>query len=296
MTSSLDIAAKAARLFCLTLGRDDTWHGCCPVCSYANHTLAMKAQGEQIALSCRACSLTASIATAMGLPHDLIVPFKAKPSNAARALQDWKKAAPAAGSIVEAYLRIRGIEISIPASLRFISRKWNWREGKAYPAMVSLVSRVPEADESALRDADTGLVASGAHYTFLTKQGPDASVSKAETEACKLTLGQLRYGGLWLTPLDRIGADLAVAEGIETALSVMQLTGLPTVAALSAPGMRAFRWPPQIRTLWIAADNDSVGLDAARALLDRALRAGLDAHIKVPANGKNDFNDMLRCA
>ena len=76
----------------------------------------------------------------------------------------------------------------------------------------------------------------------------------------------------------------------------MQLTNLPTVAALSATGMRSLRWPPQIRRLWIAADNDEAGLKAAEVLLGRALRAGLQARIKIPTGGKNDFNDLLRGA
>jgi putative DNA primase/helicase len=76
----------------------------------------------------------------------------------------------------------------------------------------------------------------------------------------------------------------------------VQITNLPTVAALSAAGMRSLRWPPQVRRLWIAADNDQAGLKAAEALLERALRAGLHMDIKIPAEGKNDFNDLLRRA
>ena len=119
---------------------------------------------------------------------------------------------------------------------------------------------------------------------------------KAATDAPKLTLGQLRHGGVWLSPFESIGEQLAVAEGIETALSVMQLTRLPTVAALSAAGMQSLRWPAQVRRLSIAADNDEAGLKAATRLLERALRAGLQAQLKIPAKGKNDFNDLLRSA
>jgi hypothetical protein len=57
--------------------------------------------------------------------------------------------------------------------------------------------------------------------------------------------------------------------------------------------MRSVRWPPRVKRLWIAADNDEVGRGAAKVLLERALRAGLQAHIKLPARGKNDFNDLL---
>jgi hypothetical protein len=137
------------------------------------------------------------------------------------------------------------------------------------------------------------LIDAGAHFTFLQGDEAIGPVRKAATDACKLTLGQLRHGGVWLTPINEINEQLAVAEGIETALFVQQLTNLPTVAALSAAGMRSFRWLPRVRRLWIAADNDEVGRGAAEALLGRALRAGLQAHIKLPARGKNDFNDLL---
>ena len=170
----------------------------------------------------------------------------------------------------------------------------NWSDGKTYSAMIALVQRVPGDDECVQSGAL--LIDAGAHFTFLQGGGVNGPARKAATDACKLTLGQLRHGGVWLTPVDEINEQLAVAEGIETALSVQQITNLPTVAALSAAGMRSLRWPPQVRRLWIAADNDEVGRGAAEALLARALRAGLQAHIKVPARGKNDFNDLLMSA
>jgi Toprim domain len=131
------------------------------------------------------------------------------------------------------------------------------------------------------------------HVTFLERSGALTSFKKAAIDSSKLSLGQLRHGGVWLSPLDRISVDLAVAEGIETALSVMQITRLPTVATLSAAGMQTFRWPPPIRRLWIAADNDDAGIKAAKALLARALRAGIQAEIKIPRGGHNDFNDSI---
>ena len=136
------------------------------------------------------------------------------------------------------------------------------------------------------RGARVSLIDAGAHFTFLQAADLMALWSKPLLDTCKLTLGQLRHGGVWLSPVEEIGEQLAVAEGIETALSVMQITKLPTVAALSAAGMRSLRWPSQVRRLWIAADNDAVGLRAAEALLARALSAGLQAHIKIPARGK----------
>jgi putative DNA primase/helicase len=193
--------------------------------------------------------------------------------------------------LVHGYLQGRGIISPPPASIRFLPRQRNWSDGRTYPVMIALVQRVPGDDESVQSGAL--MIDAGAHFTFLQAGGVNGPVRKAATDACKLTLGQLRYGGVWLTPVDKIDEQLAVAEGIETALSVQQITNLPTVAALSAAGMRSLRWPPQVRRLWIAADNDEVGRGAAKVLLERALRAGLQAHIKLPARGKNDFNDLL---
>ena len=136
----------------------------------------------------------------------------------------------------------------------------------------------------------------GAHFTFLQGGGPDGPVVKAATDASKLTLGQLRHGGVWLTPIEKISEQLAVAEGIETALSIMQITESADRSGAQRGGRALFRWPPQVRRLWIAADNHQAGLKAAEVLLERALRAGLQAHIKIPAGGKNDFNDLLRSA
>ena len=158
--------------------------------------------------------------------------------------------------------------------------------------MISLVERVPGNDDR----HEGPLLSSGIHLTFLQGHGTDGAVRKAATGQCKLSLGQLRYAGVWLSPIKEIGHETVVAEGIETALSVMQITGLPTAAALSAAGMRAFRWPPHVRKLWIAADNDPTGRQAADMLLGRALAAGLDARIKIPAMNCNDFNDFLRNA
>jgi hypothetical protein len=161
--------------------------------------------------------------------------------------------------------------------------------------MIGLVQRVPGADDRAALERHHSLIDAGAHFTFLQGSALDGNVRKAATDASKLTLGQLRHGGVWLTPVEEISKQLVVAEGIETALSAMQITKLPTVAALSAAGMQSLRWPPQVRRLWIAADNDQAGLKAAEVLLGRALRAGLQGQIKVPAKG-NDFNDLLRSA
>ena len=292
----LDIAIAAATRLNLTRGRDNKWRGRCPACGYAKLTLEVAVEQDRIAVSCSACGEVAGIAAMMGIARDIVIAPRALPSKVGRALDAWRRATPAAGSLVEHYLQSRGITCPPPAPIRFLPRQRNWIDGEIYPAMISLIQRVPGGDDSSASDSRVSLIDAGAHFTFLQSGGSDGPVVKAAVHPCKLTLGQMRHGGVWLTPIEKIGEQLAVAEGIETALSVTQITNLPTVAALSAAGMRSLRWPPQVRRIWVAADNDAVGLGAAEALLGRALRAGLQAHIKVPAGGKNDFNDLLRRA
>ena len=287
-----EVATQAAARLNLTRGRDAIWRGRCPACGYAKPSLEVAVQCDRIEVRCTTCGADASIARMMGLPSELVVAPTPRPSKVARALGAWRRAVSATGTLVQGYLQGRGIISPPPASIRFLSRQRNWSDGKTYPAMISLVQRVPNDDERGLQSGAL-LIDAGAHFTFLQGGGFDGPVRKATTDACKLTLGQLRHGGVWLTPVNEINEQLAVAEGIETALSVQQITNLPTVAALSAAGMRSLRWLPQIRHLWIAADNDEAGRGAAEALLARALRAGLQAHIKLPARGKNDFNDLL---
>jgi Toprim domain len=294
--SIIDITAEAAARLNLTRRRDNKWRGRCPACGYAKPTLEIAVEQDRIAISCSACGAVAGIAAMMGIPSEIVIAPSARPSKVARALDAWRKANPAAGSLVERYLQGRGITLPPPATIRFVPRQRNWSDGGTYPGMISVVQRIPGDDDSAAVKRGAPLIDSGAHFTFLQSSGPDGPVVKAAVELSKLSLGQLRHGGVWLAPIETIGEQLAVAEGIETALSVMQITKLPTVAALSAAGMRSLRWPHQVRRLWIAADNDEAGLKAAEVLLERALRAGLQARIKIPAGGKNDFNDLLRSA
>jgi putative DNA primase/helicase len=291
-----DVATRAAARLNLTCGRDGKWRGRCPACGYAKPTLEVALERDCIAVSCTACGDVAGIAAILGIPNELVTSPSAQPSKMARAINAWRNAIPATGTLVESYLQRRGITCPPPTSIRFLPRQRNWSDGGTYPTMISLVQRVPGDEDPGTPHNSPLLIETGAHFTFLQGGGSGEPVRKAETHHSKLTLGQLRHGGVWLTRLEEIGEQLAVAEGIETALSVAQLTKLPTVAALNAAGMRSLRWPAQVRRLWIAADNDEAGLAAAKALLERALRVGLQAQIKIPTRGKNDFNDVLRGA
>jgi hypothetical protein len=147
---SLDLvgmAAQAAARLNLTLGRDHVWRGGCPACGYGKPTLEMRVEADGIAVSCVACGRVTGIAAMMGLPAELVMSPRPSPSKVARALETWRKAAPATGTLVEAYLRGRGITLPMPASIRFQAATCGPLEGLVMPRPAILpVSRLSQAN------------------------------------------------------------------------------------------------------------------------------------------------------
>ena len=89
---------------------------------------------------------------------------------------------------------------------------------------------------------------------------------------------------------------LGVAEGIETALSVYLLFGVPCWAAGDAGHVASFAPPPDVRALCFYADNDAnfVGQLAAYNAARRLEAKGLSVAVKVPDDVGTDWNDVLR--
>lgn len=87
---------------------------------------------------------------------------------------------------------------------------------------------------------------------------------------------------------------LGIAEGIETALSVQQETGLPMWACLSTSGLQNVVLPDTVREVVICADHDAPGLEAAHAAAERLARLGKRLKIALPPQIGADFNDLLK--
>jgi putative DNA primase/helicase len=75
----------------------------------------------------------------------------------------------------------------------------------------------------------------------------------------------------------------------------MQITGLPGLAAMSAPNLAKVR-PPKCRDVIIAADNDKAGRKAAEQAARHLNSMNFRVRIALPPDGYNDFNDALRAA
>lgn len=85
---------------------------------------------------------------------------------------------------------------------------------------------------------------------------------------------------------------LAIAEGIETALSFTKLHGVPCWAARSATGLEQWRPPSGVQHVIIAADADAQGLKSAD-VLKKMLGMFACVDIAAAPDGQ-DWNDVLR--
>ena len=191
---------------------------------------------------------------------------------AAQAERLWQEAQPITGTAAEAYLRGRGIGGALPPVLRFHPACWH-QSAKRFPA---IVARLEGASGFAV------------HRTYLKADG----TGKADVAPAKTMLGATAGGAVRLS---QGHSALAVAEGIETALSLScGLLSAPAAiwAALSTSGLASLRLPPIPSRLTIASDGDKAGREAAHALAERAAASGWAVSI-LPAPDGADWNDVL---
>ena len=194
----------------------------------------------------------------------------------------WAEARPAAGTPVENYLKSRGLTIEPPATIRYHPGLKHGPTGLFLPAMVAAVARWPGRDVVA-RWPGRDVVA--VHRTFLVADGR----KKAPVSQNKMMLGPCTGGAV---RFEEHGAELVLAERLETALSVLQATGKPVWACLSTSGLKAVILPPEVKTVIIAADGDEAGEKAAQEAARRLYLQGRELRIARPPAGM-DFNDLL---
>jgi hypothetical protein len=186
---------------------------------------------------------------------------------------------PIAGTVVETYLRERGItDLGAIASLRFHPRCYYRPAADAptetWPAMIAAVT-------------DLQGHITGAHRTWLDPSGRD----KAPVDTPRRAMGRLLGHAV---RFDLASDVTAAGEGIETMLSLRcVMPTMPMVAALSAAHLAAILFPATLRRLYIVRDDDRAGDGAKKGLIDRAQAAGIEAIVLSPQCG--DFNEDLRC-
>jgi hypothetical protein len=190
----------------------------------------------------------------------------------------------AAGTIAETYLReARGYrgrngqpDPPIPTTLGFLPARDEYP-----PAMIALFGIPGEPEPGRLaRLADDAL--RGVHLTRLKPDGSD----KAGIGDDKVMIGRSTGAPIVLGPVNDL-LGLAIAEGIENALSAQVATGLGAWAAGAASRLPAIAAavPSYVEAVTIIADDDPGGRRYANELAARLKNRDLDLRFILPGGG-----------
>jgi hypothetical protein len=190
------------------------------------------------------------------------------------ALDIWNKSQPAAGTLVETYLRVRRVVLQVPPTLRYHPGLLHTPTGLALPAMVAAVTSWPSRDVT------------GVHRTFLKMDGN----GKAPVRDPKLTLAPLGVGAVRLGPAQ---PAIGLAEGIETALSAMQLFQIPVWAALGSR-MDRVELPEEVIEVHVFGDNGKPGHGTAEKAASTFTNQGRRVALRYPPQEFGDWNSALQ--
>jgi putative DNA primase/helicase len=182
----------------------------------------------------------------------------------------WAESQPGARRLRQ-YFEFRGLCVMPPDTLRLHPSLEYWNNGKSYgkfPCMVAMITRGGE------------LV--GIHRTFLDSDGPGkAPVLKSKrSNKCVDTIS----GGAIQLYAPELNQPLALAEGIESALAVHEITGLPAWSCINSTMLGKAQLPDSINCIIIGADKDRsrAGQKSADNLARRLVDEGREVKISLP--------------
>ena len=187
----------------------------------------------------------------------------------------WHSATAISDSPAEEYLAKRGI-LRASDQLRYLQRTPLGPRGAVQflPAMLAAIT------------TDVGVIA--VHRTFLDS----GSGRLAGFERPKRALGSLGCGAVRLAP--PATGRLGLAEGIESAMSAMQLFGIPCWATLGNERFGLVAIPESVRELHLFIDNDLGGELADLRARKAYLAPGRVIQTRAPASTGFDWNDELK--
>ncbi len=185
------------------------------------------------------------------------------------------------------YFKSRGITVPVPSALRLHPNHFYFHQGPdvRYPAILAQIVLGGEVV--------------GIHQTWLAH---DKS-SKADVSAPRKSrkcVESMRGGAIRLYPAEP-GKPLCLVEGIETGVSVHQLTGLPTWSCINSSMLEKVILSDSVREVYVGVDKDlsGCGQRAAFRLAKRLVGEGRKVRIALPPGeihedkSSLDWNDVL---
>ena len=198
--------------------------------------------------------------------------YQPKEDRRPEAMAMWRASEPPQNTVVEKYLRFRGLFLPIPKTIRFATLPYG-TTGPRYPVMLGLVTGVDDQPV-------------GVQRTFLNQNG----TAKARVPKPKLSLGSIRGGAFRLAPSS---PTLTITEGAEDGLTLLQELGTPVWVAVGASNMITMDLPNLVKSVIIGADADPAGESAARVAAERFASQGREVRIIRPLSPHKDFNAEL---
>jgi hypothetical protein len=184
----------------------------------------------------------------------------AEPNPDVGALTIWQATVDAQETVVDEYLNRRGIYLRPPMLRCRLDHR----------SMVAAV-QAPNGKVIAIQQ------------TWLTSEGEKAT-------AKRLTTGNLGSGAVLLGATSRA---MGLAEGVETALSAMQMAGMTVWASLGASRLHNVELPSEVEEVHIFVDNDEPGRTAAKRAADVHTSIGRRVYLRSPPDQCGDWNDFL---
>ncbi len=200
----------------------------------------------------------------------------------AQALAIWQQGQDPGGTPVETYLRNRGLGLPDRAAGEAVRFHPSCPfAGQRVPAMVGLIRDVISNAPKAV------------HRTALSLSGEKVAIGGHD----RLTLGPIGEGAIKLTPDEDVTVCLGIGEGIETTLSLRNLTEFgpsPVWSLIFAGNLGKLPGLMGIESLWIAVDNDEngTGQKAARKCAYRWRNVGAEVFLVKPLAKGADLNDL----
>lgn len=188
------------------------------------------------------------------------------------------------GDPVDTYLKSRGIQLTTyPNDLRFHPNLPYYNDKGIFfgrlPAMLALIQNVQNQKVCL-------------HRTYLG-DGCKADVPVPKKLMTPIKPGALRGAAIKLfEPIDK---TLALAEGIETALSYYIATNIPVWSTINSHGLEKVIIPHNVINIIILVDNDKSGCGqkAGIILSKRLVNDGKKVKRIMPPTPGFDFNDLL---
>lgn len=178
-----------------------------------------------------------------------------------------------------AYLHARQCVVP-PADgdLRYHPALRHWPTGYTGPALVALVTDAETREPLTM------------HFSWVQGDGTKASIERP-----RLLLGGHRKAGgvIRLWPDEAVTYSLAVAEGVESALSLAHAHA-PAWSCIDAGNLASLPVLPGVESLVIGQDHDASGIRASRACAERWAAAGRAVYVVGAPRQGADLNDVAR--